>query len=184
MAGAPIKRERKANAKTLLDYPNAIDVICQHIAGGGTLTEFCRTNELHFQTVSVWIEREKERRDRYAAAVDRRKEHNREVVNRALLAISDVDIAQAYDPATNTLLKVHDMPEQIRRAIASIEVEELFEGRGDNRTQIGVVTKIKLWDRNKSVETLARSLKMLTDKVEHGGKVTLADLLTGGDDGE
>ncbi|MFO0467326.1 MAG: terminase small subunit [bacterium] len=181
MPGNPVRNQRKTNARTLLDYPNAIDVICEFIAGGGTLTAFCREHDLHFQTVSVWIEREKERRERYAAAVDRRKEHNREVVNRALLAMADTDISQAYDKETNTLLKVHDMPESIRRAIASIEVEELFDGRGDDRRQIGVVTKVKLWDRNKSVETLARSLKMLTDKVEHGGKVTLADLVAGDD---
>ncbi|WP_163869564.1 terminase small subunit [Myxococcus eversor] len=59
-----------------------------------------------------------------------------------------------------------DMPEGFRRAISSIEVEELFEGKGEEREQVGIVTKVKLWPKDKALELLGRFLKMFTDKVD------------------
>jgi hypothetical protein len=47
------------------------------------------------------------------------------------------------------------------------------------KVKLGEVIEVKLWDVNKASETLARSLKLLTDKVEHEGKVTLEQLVAG-----
>ncbi|WP_426751697.1 terminase small subunit [Myxococcus sp. Y35] len=72
------------------------------------------------------------------------------------------------------ILDLKAMPLDARRAISSIEVEELFEGKGSERIQIGTVTKLKLWSKEKGLELLAKYLKMLTDKVELGGDVRVS----------
>ena len=35
------------------------------------------------------------------------------------------------------------MPEDVQRAISSIEVEQLFEGKGADRREVGVLVKVK-----------------------------------------
>lgn len=40
-------------------------------------------------------------------------------------------------------------------AIAGIDVEELYAGRGDEREQIGVVRKVKLWNKREALAELA-----------------------------
>ncbi len=90
-----------------------------------------------------------------------------------LARLATMDIAKAFDGEGN-LLDIKDMPEDVRRAIASIEVAESeVDGR------ITTTKKIKFWDKNKSLETCARHLKMLTDKVEHSGKPTLEQIIAG-----
>jgi len=80
----------------------------------------------------------------------------------------------SYDPneiydTDGTLKKISNIPKNIRKAIASIEVTELFSGSGESRTWIGYTKKIKLWDKTKVLEMLARHHKLLTDVHELGG---------------
>ena len=84
-----------------------------------------------------------------------------------LKRIGTVDISKAYSPS-GQLLPVHEMPEDIRRAIAGIETEELWEFSEDSqkKERVGTVTKVKFWDKNKALENLGRHFKMFVDKVE------------------
>lgn len=93
-----------------------------------------------------------------------------------ILRLARVDLSQAYDDAGN-LLHPKQMPEDVRRAISSIEVFEEHEGVGRDRKYIGDTTKVKFWDKTKALELLGKNLKLFTDKLEHSGKVTLEDLL-------
>lgn len=52
------------------------------------------------------------------------------------------------------LLPPDQWPETIASAVAAIEVEELFEGRGEARQRVGFTKKVKLWDKNKAIENL------------------------------
>lgn len=86
-----------------------------------------------------------------------------------LLKLAMVDIGQAFNK-DGSLKAVHDMPVDIRRAIAGVDVFEEFEGRGEDRTQIGWTKKIRFWDKTKALEMLGRHLKLFTDKLEHTGR--------------
>lgn len=57
-----------------------------------------------------------------------------------------------------SLLPVKNMPPEVRAAIASIEIEELFDGQGKDRKRIGYTKKIKLWDKNSAADKLLRHL--------------------------
>ncbi|WAM23837.1 terminase small subunit [Myxococcus sp. NMCA1] len=94
-------------------------------------------------------------------------------VLRELRLIAFSDIGDMVGP-DGRVLPLKDMSPQARRAISSIEVEALFEGKGSERVEIGDVTKLKLWSKEKALELLAKFLKMLTDKVELGGDVRVS----------
>ena len=61
--------------------------------------------------------------------------------------------------------------------MSGVKVFEEFEGFGVDRVKIGEVREVKFWDKPKSLEILARHLKLLTDKVEVSGSVTISDRL-------
>jgi phage terminase small subunit len=72
-----------------------------------------------------------------------------------LLNVARVDPADLCDDEGN-LLPLKQIPPEVRRAISSFDVDELWEGRGDDRRQAGVTKKIRFWDKLASIEKLAR----------------------------
>lgn len=86
------------------------------------------------------------------------------------------DLKDLY-AADGSLLPVHAMPEAARRAIASIETEELFEGLGKDRKWVGYVRKVKLVSKEGTLTLLGKHLKMFTDKVEVDVTESACDLI-------
>jgi len=60
-----------------------------------------------------------------------------------------------------------DIPIDLRRTIASIEIEELYAGRGEARENTGRLHKIKFWNKNAALEALGRHLALFKDVIEH-----------------
>lgn len=87
------------------------------------------------------------------------------------------DLEQALNPIDGTLLPINEIPVDVRKCIAGFHVEEIWEGKEGQRVQIGVVKKIKFWDKNKALELLGKHFKMFTDKVEHSADSTLEALI-------
>lgn len=90
--------------------------------------------------------------------------------------LAHVDIGDLFD-GNNCLKPVASLPENLRRAIASIEVDEIIEGRGAERRVVGHTRKIRFWDKPGALDLLGRHRKLFTDKIEHSGRIDLADLL-------
>jgi len=88
-------------------------------------------------------------------------------VVKELAVIAFCDIRQAFD-ANGKLINPKDMPEEVARAIASIDTEELFEWDAENKTKeyIGDSKKLKFCDKVRALEALGRHFKMFTDRVE------------------
>lgn len=101
-----------------------------------------------------------------------RTEITADVVLKELLLLAKVDLAQAYDEKGN-LKPIHEIPEDVRRAIAGIKVYEEFEGYGKDRVKVGEVREVKFWDKTRTLELLGKHLKLFTDKVEHSGNMGL-----------
>lgn len=85
---------------------------------------------------------------------------------RELHTLATVDIRQAFDEQGN-LKAIKDLPEDVARAIASIESFEEYSGRGDKRDPVGYTRKIRMVDKIRALELCGKHLKMFTDKVEH-----------------
>ena len=96
-----------------------------------------------------------------------------------LAAIAEADLNDLYD-TTGELLPVEDWPMIWRQGlIAGVDVEQLFEGRGEEREQIGVVKRIKTVDRIRAIELIGKhvNVKAFEDRVAVTGLDALADRL-------
>lgn len=111
------------------------------------------------------------------APVIARLELSAEHILHELNRIARCDVGEAFNESGG-LKDIHSIPEDVRRCIQSIEVDELFSGAGKDREQIGVTRKIKFWDKNKGLELIGKHFKLYTDKVEHTGSITLEHLVS------
>lgn len=57
----------------------------------------------------------------------------------------------------------HELDDETAAAIAGIEVETLFVGRGDAKAAVGTLSKVKRWEKTKALELLAKYRKMFDD---------------------
>lgn len=79
-----------------------------------------------------------------------------------------LDIRKAFNE-NGKLKPIHEIDDATAAAIAGIEVEELFEGRGDDRKSIGTLSKIRLSDKRAALADVAKHLGMFVDRHEHSG---------------
>jgi len=86
-------------------------------------------------------------------------------VLRELLRLARVDIGEAFDD-DGKLKAIKDIPVDVRRAISAVEVDELFEGQGEDREQVGFTRKVKFWDKTRALELLGKHLKLWVERIE------------------
>lgn len=72
--------------------------------------------------------------------------------------ISDVDVGKCFDKR-GALKSLKNIPLHVRRAISSIETEEITR----KGIVVGVVRKIKFWDKTKALEMSGKHLKLWED---------------------
>lgn len=65
------------------------------------------------------------------------------------------DIAECYEP-DGALKNIHDIPKSVRMALAGIKVFEEFDGRGPDKVKVGETKKIRMWDKHKGLDSLAK----------------------------
>lgn len=75
-----------------------------------------------------------------------------------------LDIRKAFND-DGSLKQIGEMDDDTAAAIAGLEVESLFEGRGADRELVGRLHKIKLVDKKGALDSLARHLGMAPEKV-------------------
>lgn len=80
-----------------------------------------------------------------------------------LLNISLVDTRRFYDHETGDLKPINELDISQQAAISEIEIVALFEGKGEDRVQIGYTKKLKFHPKNKAVEMLLKKLGVITD---------------------
>lgn len=183
---------RQERTQDFIASPGAIDTLCAFITAGGTLASFARRGggsdvlgvpdaaedvSLVFSLVAAWIETDDARRKRYRSAIEVREQHHKDEIVEQLRNMVTCDILEAFNN-DGTLKAIDQIPRGVRHWIAGMEIDELWEGRGENRTQTGITRKIKFFDKVRSTELLMRNLSMLIDKHQIAG-VTLAELLAG-----
>lgn len=91
------------------------------------------------------------------AARSKRTAITQEKVLRELARIAFVDLRRAY-VAGGQLKEPSDLPSDMAHAIASIEVDELFEGRGKNREPVGYTRKVRFHSKVRALEILLEHL--------------------------
>lgn len=73
----------------------------------------------------------------------------------AMACIAYSDVNEFFDKEGN-IRPIHEIPRHARMAISGFDIDEIYEGVGKNRKFVGVTKKIRLADRNKAQESIAR----------------------------
>ncbi len=97
-----------------------------------------------------------------------RTEVTQDRVLKELALIAFIDIKDAYNE-NGELLPIHEMPEDVRRAIGGMDYTTI----GDD---IGKTSKVKLLDKKGSLELLGKHMAMFTDKKQISGVLGIQDL--------
>lgn len=84
------------------------------------------------------------------------------------LALSD--IRGLFDDRGN-LRPIHTLNDEQAACIASLEVVKRNLTAGDG--EVDTVVKVKVWDKTKTLEMLAKHFALLTEKVEHTGGLVI-----------
>ena len=99
----------------------------------------------------------------------KRVEFNADRVLKEIERVATVDPISLFNE-DGTMKQISDIPEDVRRAIASIEVIETFEweGEGKQRKRVwtGYIKKVKLVPKNESLNMAGRHFKMFTDVLD------------------
>lgn len=90
-------REFKARAEALFSEPGVLDLICAHVADGGTLIDFCKTRDLRYSDVVAWLYRDPGRKSNYEEALHARGEW---AVERVLEEIRTIAMMDVETPGT------------------------------------------------------------------------------------
>lgn len=68
-----------------------------------------------------------------------------------------------------SLIPIHELDDSTAMSVAGLEVNELFEGTGDQKQAYGLCKKIKIADKGQNLERLGKHLKLFTDRSEVSG---------------
>lgn len=171
--------ERGERTRAMLADPDFMDKFCAHVANGGSGPEYCQARDVRFSDVWEWIGRDPARKSMYGHAETARAQWFVQSILTELKNIGLMDIREAYDEA-GRFKDVKSIPAEVARCIVAIETEELFDGFGKDREQIGVVRRVKFSDKLRALELLGRNLQMFIDtsRIIHTGRVTLEDLIS------
>lgn len=148
-----------------------------HVANGGHIFDLLEAWQVAYSDFMLWITEDEKRRELWNTAQNSQAEYvKREVLN-TLRAISKFDVRQLFNE-DGSLKPVSDWPAGAAFAVAGVDVAELWEGRGEDREQVGELKKVKLRDNLRALEMVGRNLNLFIEKVEHSHKITLEKLVT------
>jgi Terminase small subunit len=153
--------------------PDLMLKIANHVVSGGSVIDLADTLNLRYCDIMQYIRSDKTRSEIYDKALQDRTEWARERVLQEMQRIATIDMREAYGP-NGELKPVSEWPPGLAAAVSAIETHEETDSEGNG---IGTTKRVKFWDKTKSLEMLAKNLKLLTDKVEHTGSLTLEQLV-------
>lgn len=172
-----LPKEIEDNYNTVTANPDTMRQICVHVAEGGAIHDLCKVWGIPYGYVLEWVNSDPERAKQYKGAIVAQMHWGIERVMKELQLMATLDFSRAYDDK-GRLLHPKEMPEEIRRAIAGIEVTEEFEGVGADRELIGYTKKVKFWDKPKALELMGRKFAMFVDRVKVDAETkSLEDLI-------
>lgn len=81
------------------------------------------------------------------------------------------DLRKLFDD-NGSLKAIHTLGDDEAACLAAVEVTKKNLTAGDG--QIDTVLKVKVWDKPHSLEMLAKHFALLTERIEHGGKIEIS----------
>lgn len=91
-----------------------------------------------------------------------------------IVRLATVDLRGFYDESGN-LKPLHTLTPEQGAALAGVETLKRNITAGDGEME--TVYKIKLWDKTRALEMLAKHFALLVERVEHSGSISLVETL-------
>jgi phage terminase small subunit len=98
-----------------------------------------------------------EHRERVAADLEARYAITRENVLDALANLVMGSPKDLFHP-DGRMKGIHELDDRTAKMISSMDVEEIWEGQGKDRCQVGLLKKVRLWDKNSAIDKAMRHL--------------------------
>lgn len=160
-----------------------VDLVCGHVAGGGTLIDLAELWSVPMGRISSWVRAEPGRSKRYDGALLDQNDWYIQVLRRELQRLALVDIRRLYND-DGTLKPISEWPAEVAAAVVGIETEQVKTQRasktGDfdvEEDEVTTVKKIKLESKLGTIKALGLEFGMGKKVLEVNGKLTLEDLL-------
>lgn len=168
----------KQRAVDLLAKDGALETICNHVIKGGTVVQLCDEWRIPYTEAVNFLydPMHPQRKPTYEHALEMRGEVIIERILHELRRISVIDIRQAFTDS-GMLKAVRDIPQDVASVISRLEVTELYEGRGEDRQQVGVLKRLWFTDKLKAIELLMRKHRLLFADVKIEGTLSLEELV-------
>jgi len=175
-----IRFEEISRFNEIIKSPELIlSIICTHISNSGTLVTLAEDWGVSFGDLTNWLHEDKDRDRRYIKSLKDRDEFGNERILKELRSLALIDIRRIFNE-DGSIKNIIDWDEASARAVAAVEVDELFEGSGRERKQVGWTKRVKFWDKTKSLELLGKNLKMFVERHDSDKKfATLEELVVG-----
>jgi len=166
-ANATALYEQKKREKELKSHPETMEMICSHVADGGSLATLCEKKwYVNYGRMAQWINADDGRREMLTRATEARLAWERDRILAELRVLGLFDIRDLLDEA-HCVKPPDQWPDHISRAIESMEVKELFEqGPDGGRIKIGEVKKINLVSKLKALELLGKTSALYVERHE------------------
>lgn len=142
--------------------------MCEDLAEGQTLYEWCQQHDLLYRAVRNWIAEDPARETLIGKAEEMR---HGAFVDQALgdmRTIRTADLRKAYDDEGRPL-PIHKLPDSLALALSSSETHTTDDGT--------TIHKLRLVDRKAGTEMLARHTGIFKDKIEIDATKGLTDAL-------
>ena len=164
--------------KRLFGRPELMDEIFAHVANGGDLITLSENYQIKYNDLADWIRNDTNRCKRLGDADHAAGEWVKRRIINEIKRISLVDMREIYNE-DGSLKEVKDWPEDLARSLASVEVDDLYEGVGKDRKKVGYTKKIKLIDKLKALELLGKQHDMFVQRHSVKMGMTLEELVGG-----
>ena len=139
----------------------SLDRLTDHVANGGNLLDFCHLHKIRYSALKRWLNSDPSYQVAYEAAVALQSEVIEEKILRELQRIGQFDIRSIFGE-DNCVKPPSEWGDDAGAVISGFEVHELFESDGEGgKNLIGYCKKIKLWDKTKTIESVAKIKQMI-----------------------
>ncbi len=109
----------------------------------------------------------------YIAARQRKLQSSLEITQERVLKeaarIAFADLRKLFDEDGN-LKPIKDLDDDTAAALAGLDIEALYEGKGKNAVRIGDIRKFKLWNKGEALEKLFKHLGLYEKDNDQLGK--------------
>jgi phage terminase small subunit len=95
---------------------------------------------------------------------------------REVARLAFFDPRQLFDEKGD-IRAIHEMDDDTAAAIASVDHEEIFAGRGENRVNVGILRKIRAWDKNAALEKLMKNSGLFEKDNSQTGPAAMRELM-------